>query len=84
MADYAFRSMAEREKIEKLWNDGVAPKKIAEQMNVSETVIYAELKRGRDGTSLTDGRKRYSALIAQQAISHSLARRGRKIAASEN
>lgn len=43
MADYAFRTMAEREKIEKLWNDGMTPKKIAEQMNVSETVIYTEL-----------------------------------------
>lgn len=32
MADYAFRTMAEREKIEKLWNDGMAPKKIAEQL----------------------------------------------------
>ena len=83
MADYAFRTIAAREKIEKMWNDGTAPKKIAEQMNVSETVIYKELKRGNDGTNLADGRKKYSALTAQRVINHSLARRGRKAASAE-
>ena len=50
MADYAFRTLEQRQKIETLWAANTAPKKIAEEMGVSETVIYTELRRGRDPT----------------------------------
>lgn len=78
MADYAFRTLEQRKRIETMWNDGAAPKKIAEEMQVSETVVYTELRRGRDGTRLEDRRLRYNAALAQQIMAQSLESRGRK------
>ena len=81
MADYAFRTLEQRQKIETLWAANTAPKKIAEEMGGSETVIYTELRRGRDGTRLKDGRLRYNAAAAQWKVAQSLENRGRKITA---
>ena len=60
MADYAFRTLEDRQKIEKLWEDGQTPKEISETTGVSVHVVYKEMARGQDGTRLpvymaTDG-----------------------------
>ena len=78
MADYAFRTLEQRQKVEALWAAKVPPKQIAERMGVSEMVIYTELRRGRDGTRSEDGRLRYSAEAAQRKVDKSLESRGRK------
>ena len=65
VADYAFRTLEDRQKIEKLWEDGRTPKEISETTGVSVHVVYKELTRGQDGTRLPDQRLRYSADVAQ-------------------
>ena len=76
MADYAFRTLEDRQKIEKLWEDGRTPKEISETTGVSVHVVYNELTRGQDGTRLPDQRLRYSAELAQRRVQASLERRG--------
>lgn len=78
MADYAFRTLEDRQKIEKLWEDGRTPKEISETTGVSIYVVYNELARGRDGTRLPDQRLRYSAELAQRRVQASLERRGKR------
>lgn len=80
MADYAFRSIEDRQNIEKMWNEGNTPKELAEKLGKSQAVIYTELARGQDGTRLPDQRLRYSAALAQRRVQQSLERRGRKAA----
>ena len=41
MADYAFRTLEDRQKIEKLWEDGRTPKEISASMDKSLAAIYA-------------------------------------------
>ena len=78
MADYAFRTLEDRQKIEKLWEDGRTPKEISASLDKSMAVIYAELTRGQDGTRLPDRRLRYSAELAQRRVQASLERRGKR------
>ena len=78
MADYAFRTIGDRVEIQKMWEKGYSPKKIAEDTGKSLAVVYTELSRGRDGTRLPDQRLRYSAELAQRRVQQSLERRGRK------
>jgi IS30 family transposase len=78
VADYAFRTLEERQKIEKLWEDGQTPKEISARTGKSLPVIYTELTRGRDGTRLPDQRLRYSAELAQLRVQQSLEKRGKR------
>lgn len=78
VADYAFRTLEDRQKIEKLWEDGQTPKEISETTGVSVHVVYKELTRGQDGTRLPDQRLRYSADVAQMRVQRSLENRGRR------
>lgn len=78
MADYAFRTLEDRQKIEKLWEDGRTPKEISETTGVSVHVVYNELTRGQDGTRLPDQRLRYSAELAQRRVQQSLEKRGKR------
>jgi IS30 family transposase len=78
VADYAFRTLEDRQKIEKLWDDGRTPKEISVRTGKSLPVIYAELTRGRDGTRLPDQRLRYSAELAQRRVQESLEKRGKR------
>ena len=78
MADYAFRTLEDRQKIEKLWEDGRTPKEISETTGVSVHVVYKELTRGQDGTRLPDKRLRYSAELAQLRVQQSLEKRGKR------
>lgn len=78
MADYAFRTLEDRQKIEKLWEGGRTPKEISYHLDKSLAVIYTELTRGQDGTRLPDQRLRYSAELAQRRVQASLERRGKR------
>lgn len=78
VADYAFRTLEDRQKIEKLWEDGRTPKEISETTGVSVHVVYNELTRGQDGTRLPDQRLRYSAELAQRRVQASLERWGKR------
>ena len=84
VADYAFRTLEDRQKIEKLWEDGRTPKEISETTGVSVHVIYTELTRGQDGTRLPDQRLRYSADVAQRRVQASLERRGKRTGQTAN
>ena len=78
VADYAFRTLEDRQKIEKLWEDGRTPKEISETAGVSIHVVYNELTSGQDRTRLPDQRLRYSADVAQRRVQASLERRGKR------
>ena len=82
MPGYAFKTLQDREEIEKLWNEGHAPtpKELAERTGKSLSIIYAELSRGRDGSRLPDQRIAYSATLAQSRVQQSLERRGHRAA----
>lgn len=84
MADYAFRTLEDRQKIQQFWENGLSPREISAEVQKPLTVIYAELKRGQDGvTRLEDGRLKYDAKLAQRVVNGSLERRGRKTAPTE-
>lgn len=78
MADYAFRSYHERQEIERMVEAGMSAKDIAASLGISPSAVYAELRRGRDGTRLPDKRLRYNADLAQLSVQQGLERRGRR------
>ena len=80
MADYAFRSFDERQKIQGMWEAGLSVQDIATEMELSLSSVYTELRRGYDGTRLPNKRRRYDADLAQLRVQESLERRGRKAA----
>ena len=61
MASYTFRSIEDRRKIQSMWESGLTAKDIANEMGMSLSTAYYELKRGQDGTRLPDKRLRYDA-----------------------
>ena len=80
MADYAFRSFDERQKIQGMWEAGLSAQDIATEMELSLSSVYTELRRGYDGTRLPNKRRRYDADLAQLRVQESLERRARKAA----
>ena len=46
MADYAFRSYEERQKIQEMVEAGLSAKDIAASLGISPSAVYAELRRG--------------------------------------
>ena len=68
MADYAFRSYEERQKIQEMVEAGLSAKEIATSLGISPSAVYAELRRGRDGTRLPDKRLGYNAELAQLSV----------------
>ena len=80
MADYTIRSHADRLKIQSLWEAGTAVKDIADAVAWPASTLYAELKRGQDGTRLPNKRLRYDADLAQLKVQQAFERRGRKSA----
>lgn len=83
MADYAFRSFDERQKIQGMWEADLSAQDIATEMELSLSSIYTELRRGYDGTRLPNKRRRYDADLAQLRVQESLERRGRRKAAGQ-
>ena len=80
MAGYSFRSYEERQTIQRLWEAGASVKKIADALEAPLSSIYAELRRGQDGTRLRNQRLCYNADLAQLRLQQSFEQRGRKTA----
>lgn len=78
MATYKLRTFEERKKIEELWTQGHSVDEIVAEVGMSKAALYAELKRGFDGTELPNYRRRYNAAVAQSSMMDALARRGKK------
>ena len=78
MACYTSRTYKERRTIQKLWEDGVQAKEIADKLDAPLSSIYSELRRGQDGSRLPNKRMRYNADLAQLRIQQSFERRGRR------
>ena len=78
MAGYTSRTYEERRTIQTLWEAGVQAKEIADKLDASLSAIYAELRRGQDGSRLPNQRMRYNADLAQLRIQQSFERRGRR------
>lgn len=80
MAGYAYRSLAERQRIQAMVEAGKTAKDISAEMGISLSAVYSELKRGRDGTRYADARLCYKADVAQLNMQKSIERRGRRSA----
>ena len=78
MACYTLRTYEERRMIQSLWEAGVQAKEIADKLEAPLSSIYSELRRGQDGSRLSNKRLRYDADLAQLRIQQSLERRGRR------
>lgn len=78
MAGYTSRTYEERRTIQTLWEAGVQAKEIADKLDASLSAIYAELRRGQDGSRLPNKRLCYNAGLAQLRIQQSFERRGRR------
>lgn len=78
MACYTSRTYKERRTIQKLWEDGVQAKEIADKLEAPLSSLYSELRRGQDGSRLPNKRMRYNADLAQLRIQQSFERRGRR------
>lgn len=78
MACYTTRTYEERRTIQRLWEAGVQAKEIADELEAPLSSIYSELRRGQDGSRLSNKRLRYDADLAQLRIQQSFERRGRK------
>ena len=71
---------AERRAAGKIVEAGLSAKDIAASLGISPSAVYAELRRGRDGTRLPDKRLGYNAELAQLSVQQGLERRGRRTA----
>ena len=78
MACYATRTYEERMTIQRLWEAGARATEIADKLEAPLSSIYAELRRGQDGSRLQNQRLRYNADLAQTRIQQSFERRGRR------
>lgn len=83
MADYAYRSISERVKMQGMWEAGLSAQDIATEMGLSLSSVYTELRRGYDGTRLPNKRRRYDADLAQLRVQESIERRGRRKTAGQ-
>ena len=75
MACYTSRTYKERRTIQKLWEDGVQAKEIADKLEAPLSSLYSELRRGQDGSRLPNKRMRYNADLAQLRIQQPFERR---------
>lgn len=66
MTKSAWMTLADRERIEKEYNEGMSVRKIAEGMGRHFAGIYRELQHGYTGEMDKNGRPGYSAEIAQR------------------
>lgn len=81
MACYAYKTLSQRRTIQKLWESGMDAKGLSAELNLSLSAVYAELKRGYDGSRMPDCRRHYDAELAQLRMQQGLEKRGRKAGA---
>lgn len=78
MASYAFATLQARQKLQELWEQGMAVKDLSTALEVPLSTLYAELRRGRSGDRLPDQRLQYDASLAQLRMQQELERRGKQ------
>ena len=64
MACYTSCTYEERRMIQRLWEAGVQAKEIADKLEAQLSSIYSELRRGQDGSRLSNRRLCYDADLA--------------------
>lgn len=79
MATYSFKTLEDRQEVQRLYEKGLSAAQIAEELDVSPQVVRRELWRGsQDEVRLPDFRLKYDAELAQLRMQRSLERRGGK------
>ena len=78
MASYAFATLQARQKLQELWEQGMAVKDLSAALEVPLSTLYTELRRGRSGDRLPDRRLQYDASLAQLRMQQELERRGKQ------
>ena len=78
MASYAFATLQARQKLQELWERGMAVKDLSAALEVPLSTLYTELRRGRSGDRLPDQRLQYDASLAQLRMQQELERRGKQ------
>jgi IS30 family transposase len=68
MKEYKHIMLADRRRIEELYNNGMMPVDIAAKIGVHHATIYNELRRGDTGKIDGNGRIGYSAELAQNKV----------------
>lgn len=86
MANYTFRTLEDRKRIQRLWSrKECTAREVAEAMHLPLVTVYNELRRGQDGvTRLPDQRLKYDANLAQLRMHEAFARRGRRKVQTED
>lgn len=78
MASYAFATLQARQKLQELWEQGMAVKDLSTALEVPLSTLYTELRRGRSGDRLPNQRLQYDATLAQLRMQQELERRGKQ------
>lgn len=78
MASYAFATLQARQKLQELWEQGMAVKDLSAALEVPLSTLYTELRRGRSEDRLPDQRLQYDASLAQLRMQQELERRGKQ------
>lgn len=84
MNGYRYLTLKDRELLESLYLKGERPQDIADTIDVHVATVYKELKRGYTGELDRNGRKEYSAELAQRCLVQSFKQRGRKTEGAEH
>lgn len=74
-------TLKERKVLARRWERGDSAVQIAKDMGYASATIYAELKRGANGTLDKNKRKHYDAELGQANFQEALRNRGRRPAA---
>ncbi len=78
MKGYSYITLDERRKIESMYASGARVVDIAAKLHRSTAALYAELKRGDTGEIDNNGRRKYSAKLAQARTQANFRCRGLK------
>lgn len=78
MSRYKYLTLADRIRLERLYQNGDRPQDIADAIGVHVATVYKELKRGDTGELDRNMRQGYSAELAQRRLQESFKRRGRR------
>ena len=78
MATYKSLTYDNRKLLQELWEKGIRADEIMAELEIASSTLYAELRRGKDGTRLENARPRYDAQLAQARLQRAYEARGRR------
>ena len=78
MSRYKYLTLADRIRLERLYQNGDRPQDIADAIGVHVATVYKELKRGDTGELDRNMRQGYSAELAQRRLQENFKCRGRR------